>query len=200
MRDVTFREIPSTGASMKKAFTVWSVLLVCLLTASRVGADDGVAKKWMVGTELDLVPYLFEGFYLSAVGGYGQWRERIVHTKITTPDFVTPSGFENNELDIYAFLVDYYFKEGFEGWWVGPGYEIWDGVVKEKSSGVKKSYRTDILTLGGGYTFRLNNHFYLNPWAAVHIPIGGDTRVEFVNSTFRIKAVPEASIKLGIDF
>jgi hypothetical protein len=72
--------------------------------------------------------------------------------------------------------------------------------VKEKSSGVIKSYRTDIFTLGGGYTFRFNDHFYINPWAAIHIPVGGDKNVQFPNDTFKIRAMPEASIKIGINF
>jgi hypothetical protein len=123
-----------------------------------------------------------------------------VRTNITTPDFATQSGFEDNELNVNAYIIDYYFKEGFSGWWIGPGYETWDGEVTEQSSGVRKTYRTDILTLGGGYTFRFNDHLYINPWAAVHIPIGGDTELQFVNSTFKISATPEASIKVGINF
>jgi hypothetical protein len=185
---------------MKKFVIVWVILLVCLFLTSPVAADNQTPKKWMVGTEFDLVPYVFDGYYISAVAGYGKWRVRFVRTNITTPDFATQSGFEDNELNVNAYIVDYYFKEGFRGWWIGPGYETWDGEVKEKSSGVTKTYRTDILTLGGGYTFRFNDHFYINPWAAVHIPIGGDTELQFVNSTFKISATPEASIKVGINF
>ncbi len=185
---------------MNKVFSVWVVLFVCLLLTLPVMADDQSSKKWMVGTELDLVPYIFDGYYFSVVAGYSNWRARFVRTKITTPSFATQSGFEDNELNVNAYIIDYYFKKGFKGWWIGPGYETWFGKVKEKSNGVKKSYRTDILTLGGGYTFRFNEHFYINPWAAVHIPIGGDTELQFVNSTFKIRAIPEASIKVGFNF
>jgi len=184
----------------KKILIGWSIFFLCLLPVSPAFADDKASKQWMVGTELDLVPYLFDGYYVSAVAGYGKWRARFVRTNIITPDFVTQSGFEDNELNVNAYIVDYYFKDGFRGWWVGPGYETWDGEVREKSSGLRKKYRTDILTLGGGYTFRFNDHLYLNPWAAVHIPIGGDREVPFVNSVFRIRATPEASIKIGINY
>lgn len=175
-------------------------MFVCLLVTSPVVADEQVPKRWMIGTELDLVPYAFDGYYLSAVAGYGKWRTRFVRTNITTPGFATQSGFEDNELNVNAYIVDYYFKDGFKGWWIGPGYETWDGKVKEKSSGIKKTYRTDILTLGGGYTFRFNDHFYLNPWAAVHIPIGGDKDIPFATDTFKVRTTPEVSIKMGINF
>ncbi len=184
----------------KTLLIIWGIFLSCLLPAMTVFANDEAPKKWMVGTELDLVPYLFDGYYVSVVAGHGKWRARFVRTNITTPDFATQSGFEDNELNVNAYIVDYYFKDGFRGWWVGPGYETWNGEVKEKSSGLNKKYRTDILTLGGGYTFRFNDHAYLNPWAAVHVPISGDRDVSFVNSVFKIRATPEASIKIGINF
>lgn len=136
-------------------------------------------KRWMVGTEVDLVPFLLDGYYGSVIAGYDHWRARYVVTNATTPDFVTRSGYSDNEIDVDAFIVDYYFDEGFRGWWLGPGYESWDGAVTQDSSGLRQSYRTDILTLGGGYTIRFSDHLYLNPWAAVHIPIGGDTEVRF---------------------
>lgn len=185
---------------MKNSFTVLSILIVCLLVMSQVIAEDQVPKKWMVGTELDIVPYIFDGYYISAIAGYSKWRVRFVRTNITTPDFVTQSGFEDNEIDVNAYIIDYYFREGFKGWWIGPGFETWNGEVKQISSGLTKKYRTDILTLGGGYTFRFNDYFYINPWIAVHIPISGDKEVQFVNETFKIQTTPEASIKFGLNF
>lgn len=160
-----------------------------------------VAKKeWMVGTELDLVPFVFDGYYTSIIGGYKNYRGRFILTKITTPSFVTQTGFKDNKLRVNAYVVDYYFEEGFEGWWIGPGIEIWKGSVEEKSSGVVNNYKTTIFTLGGGYTFRFNDHLYLNPWVAVHVPVGGDRKVAFANDTFKIKPVPEGSLKIGFNF
>ncbi len=185
---------------MNKILLFSVILLLSLLFSSMVIAGDQVPKKWMIGTEMDLVPYIFDGYYISAVAGYGKWRARFVRTNITTPGFITQSDFEDNELNVHAYIIDYYFKKGFRGWWIGPGYETWDGEVKEKNSGEKKSYRTGILTLGGGYTLRFNDHFYINPWAAVHIPVNGDKDIEFTNETFKIRATPEVSIKIGMHF
>jgi hypothetical protein len=97
-------------------------------------------------------------------------------------------------------VVDVFFKDGFSGFWVGPGLERWNGDVTEKSSGLRQGYRTDIVTVGFGTIWRFSRHVYLNPWAAVHVPIGGDTKVEFTASTFDIGPTPEASVKLGIEF
>jgi hypothetical protein len=93
-----------------------------------------------------------------------------------------------------------YFKDEYKGWWIGPGLERWTGEVTEESSGFREAYETTILTLGGGYTWRFSKHVYLNPWAAVHVPIGGDREVRFPSSSFEIGPTPEASVKVGILF
>ena len=183
---------------MKKLLLI-TALLACQCAAAGA-AENKTPKTWMAGTELDFVPFANSGYYSSVVGGYGHWRARFVLTGITTPGFATQRGFTHNTMYVNAYIVDYYLKEGFKGWWIGPGYETWDGSVKEKSSGLKRSYRTGIFTLGGGYTFRLSDHFYINPWAAVHFPVGGDRDVEFVSKTFKLRAIPEASAKIGFNF
>jgi hypothetical protein len=185
---------------MKKTTAFAMIVLMCLFLTKPVIADDPTLKKWMVGTELDFVPYIFDGYYISAVAGYGKWRARFVRSNLTTPSFATQSGFKDNELNINAYIIDYYFKEGFRGWWIGSGYETWDGEVEEKNSGARKNYSTDIFTLGGGYTYRFNDYFYINPWAAVHMPIGGDKDVQFTNETFKIRSTAEVSIKIGVNF
>lgn len=182
------------GRSKALAVTV----LVCALVASASG--HAADKNWMVGTEFDLLPYLSDGYYLSLIGGVGTLRGRIVRTELTVPDIATDDAFTDDDRDVNAVILDVYFKRDFVGWWVGPGLERWTGNVTERSSGLRQSYRTDVFTIGGGYTWRFAKHFYLNPWAAVHVPIGGDRDVEFVEDTFEIGATPEASIKLGIRF
>ncbi len=49
---------------MKKTNAFLMILLVCLFSIKAVMADDPPPKKWMVGTELDLVPYIFDGYYI----------------------------------------------------------------------------------------------------------------------------------------
>jgi hypothetical protein len=175
----------------------WAGCLVALVAASGASAAD---PKWVFGTELDVVPFLNDGYYLSAIVGKGRLRGRIVRTELTTPGFATEDGFKDNDLEVWAGIVDIYFKDDFKGWWFGPGLERWTGEVTEEASGARRGYETTILTLGGGYTWWFSKHFYLNPWAAVHIPIGGDRDVAFPSSSFSIDPTPEASIKIGVLF
>lgn len=171
--------------------------ILVLIAATGAHATD---EPWVFGTEIDIVPFLYDGYYLSAIAGKGRLRGRVVRTELTTPDFVTEDGFKDNDLKVWAVIVDIYFKDGFNGWWFGPGLERWTGEVTEKTSGLRAAYETTILTLGGGYTWWFSKNFYLNPWAAVHIPIGGDREIDFATATFPIDPTPEASIKLGIMF
>lgn len=64
------------------------------------------------------MPFLNDGYYASVIAGHDHWRARFVLTEITTPDLVTQSGFEDNDLSVRAYIVDYYFSPGFTGWWV----------------------------------------------------------------------------------
>jgi hypothetical protein len=75
---------------MKRPLIALAEFTTCLFLASAAFADDDTPKKWTVGTELDVVPYVFNGYYVSAVAGYGKWRTRFVRTAITTPGFETP--------------------------------------------------------------------------------------------------------------
>jgi hypothetical protein len=58
--------------SMKKPLIALAGFATCLFLASAAFADDNAPKKWTVGTELDVVPYVFNGYYVSAVAGCGQ--------------------------------------------------------------------------------------------------------------------------------
>lgn len=182
---------------MKKLVTLLVGCFTVFASSSGVAASDG---KWTFGTEFDLVPFLNHGYYISAIAGKGRLRGRLVRTELTTPSFVTDDDFEDNDLSVTAVIADIYFKDGFSGWWFGPGLERWEGDITEKASGVRQGYGTNILTLGGGFTWKFSKHFYLNPWAAIHIPIGGDRDVIFPSAVFEIDATPEASVKLGIEF
>jgi hypothetical protein len=173
-----------------------AILALALCCTGKAIGDD----KWTFGTEFDLLPFLNHGYYVSAIVGKGRLRGRLVRTELTIPGFATDDAFEDNKLAIWGAVVDVFFKDGFSGWWVGSGFERWNGDVTEKASDVRESYQTNMFTLGGGYAWKFSKHFYLNPWAGVHIPISGDQSVTFPSSTLEIKTTPEASVKLGIEF
>ena len=76
--------------------------------------------------------------------------------------------------------------------------EFWKHEVKNKSDGVVGNFNSTVATLGAGYVWSITRHFYLNPWAAVHVIVGGDTETVIGNDVYKTNRVtPEASLKLG---
>ncbi len=167
---------------------------VCVLINSHANA------KLKFGAELDAVPYLLGGYYASALVALENFQFRYVTTEYNAPDFYLQSGFEDNNVQVKAFILDYYFDNSLKGFWLGSGLENWQGKVTESSSGVEKEYDTKLFTIGGGYSYYLNDYFYLNPWVGFHIPVSGDNNVSFSNKTFDIKSTAEISLKLGFRF
>lgn len=180
------------------------ILLVCLLFLFNYsfGQSDNESKKsTTIGFELDAVPYIFNGYYGSIWVGHNHFRYRAVITKIETPDFILEDGFTNNEMKVYAAIVDYFFKPNFEGWWIGPGLEYWDATIQTDAKLSTSKYSNVIFTLGGGFVWKFHKNFYLNPWVAGHLKIAGDNRVKVDDKVFRTQTIiPEFSIKLGWHF
>ncbi|GJQ32598.1 MAG: hypothetical protein HBSAPP04_14370 [Ignavibacteriaceae bacterium] len=153
------------------------------------------------GTELDLLPYISNGYYLSAWYGTGRFRIRGVLTKTTIPGFMLKDGFKDNKLTVYAGIVDYFFNDNFKGAWVGAGFEAWESEIRNENSSGTATYNNKILTLGGGYVWKFFDNFYLNPWAALHYIVGGETEIRLGNSVHKPGVLtPEVSIKLGWHF
>ena len=177
-------------------------LLVLALSILHVASIPAVAEesRWTFGTELDVLPFLSDGYSVSAVVGRGKFRGRLVRAELTTPDFATDDDFRDDELEVTALIVDGFLRSDQTGWWFGAGFERWDGEVTEKASGVTKEYRSVILTAGSGYVWRFGRHFTINPWVGVHTPVGGDRKVRFPLHDFEIGTTPEASLKLGLSF
>ncbi|MEK6155322.1 hypothetical protein WIW50_18785 [Flavobacteriaceae bacterium 3-367] len=181
--------------------TFLSICFMLLFSFSYGQADNQSTKNTTVGFELDAVPYIFKGYYGSVWVGHNHLRYRAVITKIETPDFVLEDGFTNNEMKVYATIVDYFFKPDFEGWWIGPGLEYWDATIQTDAKLETAEYNNIIFTLGGGYVWKFYKNFYLNPWVAGHLRIGGDKDVMVDQSTFETKLIiPEISVKLGWHF
>ncbi|WP_430966738.1 hypothetical protein [Spongiimicrobium sp. 2-473A-2-J] len=158
-------------------------------------------RKTAIGFELDAVPYIFQGYYGSLWVGHNHFRYRAVITKIDTPDFILEDGFTNNEMKVYAAIVDYFFKPDFKGWWIGPGLEYWDASIQTDAKLETTEYNNTIFTLGGGYVWKFHKNFYLNPWVAGHLRIAGDKEVSVDQSTFETPLfIPEISVKLGWHF
>ncbi len=171
------------------------------VVAGAVGADAQSAPRTRFGVELDVLPYATGGYYGSFWVGRDRLRVRPVIARTTLPDFMVDDGFENADIDAYALVVDYFFHEGFKGFWVGGGVEHWQNSIENATSGGKATWSNTIATVGGGYIWRLKSGFYINPWAAGHLVVGGPTEVTVGDAVYRPSLFsPEVSIKLGWAF
>jgi hypothetical protein len=177
------------------------LLLVALLTfSSSYGQSDSITTTTL-GFELDALPYITGGYYASIWVGHKHFRYRAVVTKASTPDFFLEDGFTNNDLMVYAVIADYFFKPNFEKWWLGIGMEVWDEKIQTDAKMQTTAFTNTIATLGAGYVWKFYRNFYLNPWAAGHVRVGGNKNVKVDNKTFKPTLfTPEASLKLGWHF
>ena len=165
------------------------------LALAQAGSDRG---KTDAGVEIDILPYLTGGYYASAWVSRNHFRYRAVLTQVTTPEFMLEDGFTNNEIQVYALIVDYFFEQEVSKFWIGAGFEYWDAGIQTDLKLEEASYENTMFTLGGGYVWNVGRHLYLNPWAALHFRIAGDSEVPVDGLAFSPSAVtPEASLKLG---
>lgn len=126
---------------------------------------------------------------------------RVILTEVNTPSFLIPKDFSNNEVEVYALITDYFFREGFSGLWIGSGLEWWKGEIFTRDKSAKGDYSSYMYTLGGGYVWKFYRNFYLNPWAGGHLRLGGDEKVNAGARQFHPSLViPEVSLKLGWHF
>lgn len=163
-----------------------------------------VSRSWKVGTEVDVLPYAMGGYYGSAFLGHDGWRFRGVAARSDTPSFLVTNGFEKKRTDAYALLADRFLgsrRTQLKGFWVGGGGEYWQSRIRQENASNFTHYDNFILTAGGGYVWKLSNHFYLNPWSAMHIAVAGDRNINVSGKTYQQpRLTPEASLKFGFIF
>jgi len=95
---------------MKKSILIIVVLFASTLWAQQINSDSLIIKKTL-GTELDLLPYISGGYYVSAWYGIDQFRFRAILTKTTVPQFAVADGYAENKLNVYAFITDYFLRK-----------------------------------------------------------------------------------------
>ena len=172
--------------------------------AAPKGSETAVSPAWKFGTEIDLLPYVMNGYYASAFTAHDAWRLRGVIARSDAPSFLVSSGFDKKRTDAYAFLVDRFIgkkSHRLEGFWAGGGAELWRSRIRQEGTSDFTHYNNTVLTAGGGYVWKLSNHFYVNPWSAVHIVVAGDRMIDVSGKTYeQSRLTPEASVKFGIIF
>lgn len=186
--------------------TIKSIFILILITGSVIAQEAPLTISpeetgIHFGLEVDALPYLFGGYYASAWTGINNFRFRAIVTKINQPEFVTKNGFEDLSTNAYTFLIDYFpWKEGkqYSGWWIGAGVEYWDNNVTYSNENVSGDFDNYILTLGAGYVIKIWKNFYVNPWGAFHLRVGGDKTKQISSGEYESSLMlPEVSVKLG---
>lgn len=163
---------------------------------------NSLKHKCTIGTELDLFPYVSNGYYVSAWFGLDNKNLRIrsILTKSQFPDFMLDDEFNRNTIKAYAAVIDIFLKSGYEGFWFGSGFEYWDGEIEDLLKN-KSGYHAWVYTLGAGYVWKVWNNLYLNPWIAGHLRIAGDKNVLVGNELYQSnRFTPEISLKIGFHF
>ena len=179
------------------------LLIGLLLVVGYLQAQKTDQKsKLTIGTELDLLPYVSNGYYASVWFGLDNQKMRIrpVLAKTELPDFMLDDEFNRNTIKAYAVVVDYFFKPNYKGVWIGSGFEYWDGEIEDQVKNTN-GYDAWVHTLGAGYVWKFWDNLYINPWVAGHLRIAGDKRVQVGNEIYKPKRfTPEISIKIGYHF
>ncbi len=184
---------------MKRLFYCMILLLPLSVYCQR--SQTTAPSVFTGGMEVDALPFITGGYYLSVWGGYRHFRYRVVLTEVKTPSFLISKEFSDNRVEVYALITDYFFQPGFRGFWIGTGLEWWKGEIFARDKSAKGEYSNYLYTLGGGYVWKFYRNFYLNPWAGAHLRVGGDTKADVGIRQFHPALVtPEMSLKLGWNF
>lgn len=167
-------------------------------------ADPGAEQGTAVGAELDLLPTVLSAVDGQLGGGGNLWvgrdrlRLRAVGTHVEFPEgALTPSGFEDRRLTVAAGIVDVFLRPGFSGAWVGGGVEYWWNTIGSPAGPGTASWESWVLTLGGGYVWKIWGNLYLNPWAAGHLLLSRP-EVTLYGARWKPSALTgEISLKIG---
>lgn len=178
------------------------------------GAEQGMREqampqqtavgKWAFGSEIDALPFAMSGYYGSGFVGRDGWKLRAVAARSTLPSFMVTDGFRDKRSDAYALIADRFIgarRQKLEGPWVGGGGEYWRNRIRTDASPAYANYHNYMLTVGGGYVWKLSRHLYLNPWTAGHFAVAGERNILVSGKTYKQPVfTPEGSIKLGFTF
>ncbi len=123
------------------------VFTLCLLVSnpSHASISDHI------GMELDALPWLTGGYYLSGWYAKNNLRYRGVIAKVNVPNAFLENGFKDKEIAAYAVIVDYFPRLDLTGIWYGAGLEYWQSRVSSKTDNVTAEYTNTVLTAGLGY-------------------------------------------------
>jgi hypothetical protein len=181
-------------------------VFVTLISASSSGFADE-QRRTALGFTFDFLPTVLSAATGNAGYSYQTWigvdhlRVRLVGAQIYMPDALASSrNFDHHSMTVAAGIIDYVFGDHFDGAWVGSGVELWQNRLRSRDDGVTHYWLNQVLTLGGGYIFRVAGNFYVEPWGAVHCIMNNRT-ISSASGTFLPKRFSaEVSLKAGYFF
>lgn len=202
---------------MKKLRFYCSVLLFTIITTplfSKVSSlsneklhqikNDTLVTRQTVGISIDLLPPIMSlvagevGYSAQIWYGYNKFRVRGVLANFYLPDKIMGNkNFSRLKTDAKAVIFDYFLKKDFKGWWIGSGFELWNNQIESKSSLDRFKFKDYVVTLGGGYIFKVYKNFYIEPWGAIHYVVNNEKIIsgETQYNTKRFQG--EISLKIG---
>jgi hypothetical protein len=175
--------------------------LCVLLFAELASAQKPDSAKLAWGLELDFLPYATGGYFAGAWVGKGHVRVRALTARVHKLEVVVKKGFTHNRVTAYALVADYFLKKDWRGWWVGTGLVYRSSSIQSDARRSTVPYENYLLNGSLGYHIPLSKHFYLSPWAGMHLRLAGDKHFRVDDKEFTIPLLnPEASLKLGWRF
>ncbi len=189
-----------------KLFFISMIITVATLPISAQSINTETRDFKAAGYAVDLFPTVLSsvdkepGYSFQAWAGFDHMKMRLVAAHLYQPDRLIDDTFKNYEMNVTAFIIDYFFKEDLTGLWIGTGAELWNCSVESKSSGITAAWTDNILTAGAGYVWKITESVYLDPFAAVHFRMN-DGRIVAGSDEFKRQRVSaSASIKIGYMF
>ncbi len=186
--------------------TFISSVLLSVLLANPLFSEENAGKRAAIGYAVDLLPTVLSategkpGYSFQVWSGYDHIKMRLVAAHIYMPGSQYDNNFENYEVNVTAFILDWFPYGSLEGFWFGTGTEFWNSRVEHKASGAETAWTDNILTAGIGYVWKFTDNVYIDPFAAVHYRMN-DGKVRAGGEEFARKRVSaSASVKIGYQF
>ncbi len=189
--------------------TLALALMLAMSAIVPVGAEEapGTSGARALGFTVDLLPIVMSattgeaGFSLQAWAGADHFRIRAVGARVSLPDaLIGEKNFTDHDMLVGAVIADYIFGERFAGFWAGAGGEYWHNTIRHENPGGNASWDNAVLTVGGGYIWKVYGNLFVEPWTAAHLVLNGGT-VKVAGASYtpqRLSA--EVSLKIGYFF
>jgi hypothetical protein len=184
------------------------VLAACAAHAVTARAADASPSeaRWRFGVEVDLLPIVLSaaagepGLSLQLWAGRGRQRLRAVGALIHFPDRLTDEPFRDRETTVLALIYDRFFRDRFQGPWLGAGAEAWQSEIGSAAGPDRAEWTEWVATAGGGWVFSVWRGLTLNPWGAAHVRLN-DPEVALHGEAYHPpRLLAEVSLKVGWAF